>query len=117
MPHIITSLCLRDSACVEVCPVDCIIPGKPAKEWPWFYIDPDTCIDCGVCVPECPYDAIFFDEEVPSEIEMSQDQRRNLHNVKGVITYDGGELVDLTSDISKNNEFFNTGPGYNAINM
>jgi len=66
MTHIITSLCLRDSGCVEVCPVECIIPGKPLEEWPWFYIDPDTCIDCGACIPECPYGAIFPEDDVPS---------------------------------------------------
>jgi ferredoxin len=59
MTHIITSLCLRDGGCVEVCPVECIVPGKPDAEWPWYYIDPDTCIDCGACIPECPFEAIF----------------------------------------------------------
>lgn len=54
MTYIITSLCLRDSSCVDVCPVECIVPGKPVEQWPWFYIDPDTCIDCGACIPECP---------------------------------------------------------------
>ena len=63
MTYIITALCLRDSSCVDVCPVECIIPGKPEAEWPWFYIDPDTCIDCGACVPECPYEAIFEEDE------------------------------------------------------
>ena len=67
MTYIITALCLRDSSCVEVCPVECIIPGKPEEEWPWFYIDPDTCIDCGACVPECPYEAIFEEDEVPAD--------------------------------------------------
>jgi ferredoxin len=65
MTHVITSLCLRDSACVEVCPVECIVPGKPIAEWPLFYIDPDTCIDCGACVAECPYEAIFPETDVP----------------------------------------------------
>ena len=64
MTHIITSLCLRDGACVEVCPVECIVPGQPENEWPWYFIDPDTCIDCGACIPECPYEAIFIEEEV-----------------------------------------------------
>jgi len=67
MTHIITSLCLRDAGCVEVCPVECIVPGKPIDQWPWYYIDPDTCIDCGACIPECPYEAIFPEDEVPSE--------------------------------------------------
>ena len=66
MTHIITSLCLRDSGCVDVCPVECIVPGKPVEQWPWYYIDPDTCIDCGACIPECPYAAIFTEDEVPS---------------------------------------------------
>src|SRR5512147_3083002 len=66
MTHTITALCLRDTACVDVCPVECIIPGKPESEWPWFYIDPDTCIDCGACIPECPFEAIFPEDEVPT---------------------------------------------------
>jgi ferredoxin len=66
MSHIITSLCLRDNGCVDVCPVECISPGDPASKWPTFYIDPGTCIDCGACVPECPYKAIFPEDEVPS---------------------------------------------------
>src|SRR4030081_1005008 len=73
MTHIITSLCLRDGACVEVCPVECIIPGIPESEWPWYFIDPDTCIDCGACVPECPYEAIFPEDEVPQAYELAAD--------------------------------------------
>src|SRR3989304_1564976 len=67
LPHIPPSLCLRDGACVEVCPVECIVPGEPEAEWPWFYIDPDTCIDCGACVPECPVDAILPEADLPEE--------------------------------------------------
>ena len=65
MTHIITRLCLRDTACVEVCPVECMVLGQPEDKWPLLYIDPDTCIDCGACIPECPYEAIFPEEEVP----------------------------------------------------
>src|SRR5574340_578148 len=43
-----------------------MVPGFPKNEWPWIYIDPDTCIDCGACIPECPYAAIFPEDEVPS---------------------------------------------------
>ena len=74
MTHTITALCLRDTACVDVCPVECIIPGKPESEWPWLYIDPDTCIDCGACVPECPYEAIFPEDEVPTAYTMKDGQ-------------------------------------------
>jgi NAD-dependent dihydropyrimidine dehydrogenase PreA subunit len=70
MTHIVTRLCLRDTACVEVCPVECMVLGFPEEEWPWLYIDPDTCIDCGACVPECPYEAIFPEEETPVEYEV-----------------------------------------------
>src|SRR3990172_1721341 len=75
MTHIITSLCLRDGACMEVCPVECIVPGQPESEWPWMYIDPDTCIDCGACIPECPYEAIFPEDEVPSDHKAKADQK------------------------------------------
>ena len=69
MTHVIFDLCIRDGACVEVCPVECIIPGQPEDEWPWYYIDPDTCIDCGACVPECPVEAILPEEDLPEEYQ------------------------------------------------
>ncbi len=69
MTHVITTICIRDGACVEVCPVECIVPGpKDDPQWgKYFYIDPDTCIDCGACVPECPVEAIFPEEDLPPE--------------------------------------------------
>ena len=67
MTHVIFDLCIRDGACAEVCPVECIVPGEPEEEWPWFYIDPDTCIDCGACVPECPVDAIRPADDLADE--------------------------------------------------
>lgn len=59
MPHVIGSKCLGEqyASCVAVCPVDCIHPGDYKGE-AFMIIDPDTCIDCGLCVPECPVDAI-----------------------------------------------------------
>jgi ferredoxin len=53
---------------VEVCPVDCIYEytGSDRQTFPdQLYIDPEECIDCGVCEPECPWEAIFEDEQVP----------------------------------------------------
>ncbi len=113
MTHIITSICLRDGACVDVCPVDCIIPGFPQNEWPWYFIDPETCIDCGACVPECPFDAIFVEDEVPDEYEMKAGQERIPF---GGARYEaeGGEVVDLTEDIQPNYDFFEKGPGYES---
>lgn len=60
MPHVIGNKCLGEqyASCVAVCPVDCIHPGDYKGE-PFMIIDPDTCIDCGLCVPECPVDAIL----------------------------------------------------------
>ena len=69
MTHIIFDLCIRDGACVEVCPVECIIPGEPENDWPWFFIDPETCIDCGACVPECPTEAILPEEDMESNVD------------------------------------------------
>jgi ferredoxin len=117
MTHIITSLCLRDGACVEVCPVECIIPGKPETEWPWYYIDPDTCIDCGACIPECPFEAIFIEEEVPDDHELAAGEERIPPDTKVRYTASGGEVVDLTPDIQPNYDFFSKGPGYEALNM
>ena len=70
MTWVITRLCLDcvDESCVEVCPVDCIYvyDGDDAKTFPnQLYIDPEECINCGVCEPECPWEAIFEDEQVP----------------------------------------------------
>jgi ferredoxin len=81
-----------------------------------FYIDPDTCIDRGACVPECPFDAIFIEEEVPSDYAMAKGQQRLDHVSKELITYAGGEVVDLTVDTPFNAEFFNSGMGYDALN-
>ncbi len=64
MPYVIAEPCInvKDKACVEVCPVDCIYEGETM-----LYIHPDECIDCGACVPECPVNAIFEESEVPAE--------------------------------------------------
>ncbi len=70
MAWVITRLCrdCLDLSCVEVCPVDCIYEytGSDEDTFPkQLYIDPEECINCGVCEPECPWEAIFEDEQVP----------------------------------------------------
>lgn len=72
MTHIIAEPCIatKDTSCVEVCPVDCIHPTKDEPDFETatqLYIDPDTCIDCGLCVDECPVKAIFPEEDLPDE--------------------------------------------------
>ena len=64
MTYIIAEPCVdvRDSSCVDVCPVDCIYT---TDEDNMFYINPDECIDCAACEPVCPVVAIFPEETVP----------------------------------------------------
>jgi ferredoxin len=62
MTHVVTESCIKCkyTDCVDVCPVDCF------KEGPnMLVIDPDECIDCAVCIPECPVNAIFAEEDLP----------------------------------------------------
>ncbi|MGB1891112.1 MAG: 4Fe-4S dicluster domain-containing protein [Candidatus Latescibacterota bacterium] len=68
MAYYITETCIdvKDKACVDVCPVDCIHPTDGEGE-PMLYIDPDECIDCGACEPECPVEAIFAEEDMPED--------------------------------------------------
>ncbi len=64
MPYVIAEPCIgvKDKSCVAVCPVDCIHDAEDQ-----LYIDPNECIDCGLCEPECPVDAIFMEDEVPDQ--------------------------------------------------
>ncbi len=59
MPYVINQECLGEqyADCVDVCPVNCIYPGDYKGE-KFMVIDPDICIDCGACLPECPVEAI-----------------------------------------------------------
>ncbi|MFA6279271.1 MAG: ferredoxin FdxA [Bdellovibrionales bacterium] len=64
MPYVVTEACIRCKYmdCVEVCPVDCFYEGKNM-----LVINPDECIDCGVCEPECPAEAIVSDSDSRAE--------------------------------------------------
>jgi NAD-dependent dihydropyrimidine dehydrogenase PreA subunit len=93
MSFIIGNKCVdcMDMGCVSVCPVDCIngpinisgageevdkygIEAFPGGQ---LYIDPDTCIDCGACVPECPVDAIYRDEKEAIEMDDEESIHKN----------------------------------------
>ena len=72
MAYVIAEPCIgtKDTACVDVCPVDCIHPRKDEPEFAaetQLYIHPAECIDCGACVPVCPVTAIFALEDLPEK--------------------------------------------------
>jgi ferredoxin len=64
MTYVVTENCIKCkyTDCVEVCPVDCFHEGPN-----FLVIDPDECIDCALCEPECPAEAIFAEDDVPGE--------------------------------------------------
>jgi len=66
MTYVIAEPCIgvKDASCVDVCPVDCIHTNDEAA---LYYIDPDECIDCGACEPECPVTAIFAEDALPEK--------------------------------------------------
>jgi len=72
MAHVITQNCCKDASCIPVCPVDCIRPAGGAGEFSateMLYIDPESCIDCGACMDECPVGAIHYEEDLPENLE------------------------------------------------
>jgi ferredoxin len=64
MPYVIAQPCVgvKDGACLDVCPVDCIEGGEND---PQLYIDPTRCIDCDLCATICPVHAIYREKELP----------------------------------------------------
>lgn len=66
MAFVITEPCIgvKQLACVDVCPVDCIQGGPNETQ---MYIDPVACIDCAACVPACPVSAIYYLDDVPEK--------------------------------------------------
>lgn len=64
MTYVIAQPCVdvKDKACIEECPVDCIYEGSRS-----LYIHPDECVDCGACEPVCPVEAIFYEDDTPEE--------------------------------------------------
>ena len=78
MTHVVTEACIqcKYTDCVDVCPVDCFREGPN-----FLVIDPDECIDCAVCIPECPVNAILPEEDVPGNqqqfIQINADLAKN----------------------------------------
>jgi ferredoxin len=82
MTHVVTESCIKCkyTDCVDVCPVDCFREGPNM-----LVIEPDECIDCAVCIPECPVNAIYADVDVPSGqqqfIELNAELSRTLPTI------------------------------------
>ena len=84
MTHVVTSACVahKYQDCVAVCPVDAFREMET-----YLVIDPDDCIDCNACVPECPVDAIYYEDDVPDEeidwIEKNQNEAEDAPIAEG----------------------------------
>ena len=83
MTHVVTTACVdhKYQECVAVCPVEAFREADT-----YLVIDPDECIDCGACIPECPVDAIFADDEIPEGQEKFLELNRELSQIWPVIT-------------------------------
>ena len=91
MTFVVTENCIRCkfTDCVEVCPVDCFREGPN-----FLVIDPDECIDCALCEPECPANAIFAEDDVPEAQQEFVQLNAKLSKQWPVITRNKGGLPD-----------------------
>ena len=109
MTYVVTEACIRCKYmdCVEVCPVDCFYEGENM-----LVIHPDECIDCGVCEPECPADAIKPDTEPGLEkwLEVNGMYAKAWPNItiKGLPPPDGKEYEGMPDKYAR---FFSDKPG------
>jgi ferredoxin len=94
MTYVVTENCIKCkyTDCVEVCPVDCFYEGENM-----LVINPDECIDCGVCVPECPAEAIFADSE-PQATEQWLEVNRKYANLWPNIPIKKAPLPDADAE-------------------
>jgi ferredoxin len=91
MTHVVTETCIKCkyTDCVDVCPVDCF------KEGPnMLVIDPDECIDCAVCIPECPVNAIYAEDDVPDDQKALTALNAELAKIWPTITDTKGPLPE-----------------------
>jgi NAD-dependent dihydropyrimidine dehydrogenase PreA subunit len=100
MPFIITDPCIetKDTACVDVCPVDCIHPRKDEAEFAqatMLYIHPEECIDCGACVPACPVAAIY------ESIDATPSNQKDLIEANAIYRNGDAETMARAEEIVK----------------
>ena len=108
MTYIVKDECIKCKLtdCVEVCPVDCFYEGENM-----LVINPDECIDCGVCEPECPAEAIIPDTDAADNwTKLNEEYSSKWPNIvrKGEPPSDGKEFQDVDD---KYNKFFSDKPG------
>ena len=106
MAYVVTESCIKCkyTDCVEVCPVDCFYEGPE-----FLVIHPDECIDCGLCEPECPIDAIYADDELPENQIQFIEINAKLADVYENITEAKDALPDADNykDIEEKVQFLN----------
>ena len=109
MTYVVVEACIKCKYmdCIEVCPVDCFYEGENM-----LVIHPDECIDCGVCEPECPVEAILPDTEDDTErwVEMNRQYSEKWPNItqKAEPPADGDDYKDMPDKFDK---FFSADPG------
>ena len=83
MTYVVTQSCIKCkyTDCVDVCPVDCFVEGPN-----FLAIDPEECIDCTLCVAECPVEAIYADDDVPEDQQEFIEINERLSKVWPIIT-------------------------------
>ncbi len=101
MAFVVTENCIKCkfTDCVDVCPVDCFHEGSN-----FLVIDPEECIDCSLCEPECPASAIFAEDEVPEGQEIFIALNAELAQIWPTITEVGSALTDAEEWIGKPNK-------------
>ena len=111
MTYLVTDNCVKckHMDCVEVCPVDCFYEGEN-----FLAINPDECIDCGVCQPECPVDAILQDSELGTELDKWMDINHKYSLIWPNITRKGTSPADAeewNGVPNKFEQYFSEKPG------
>ena len=102
MPFVITEACIgvKDQSCVAVCPVDCIITSDAD---PFMLINPDECIECGACMPECPVNAIFSEDDVPADQQDWKQVNRDYAELdKAAFQAKHGAFIDAAKEKNRN---------------
>ena len=101
MTFVVGENCIKckHTDCVEVCPVDCFYEGPNM-----LVINPDECIDCALCEPECPVDAIYADDELPEDQQEFLEINADLSQQWEVITEMKEALPDAEEWANKPNK-------------